>query len=63
MGPDMFCYRGGFRYYLPALVRLALSRPDDRNAGPTYRSSCFTSLGTAKTIGGSVVVRLRNVVP
>ncbi len=43
--PICFVTAEGFRYYLPALVRLALSRPDDRNAGPYLSQLLFHLIG------------------
>lgn len=43
--PICFVTAEGFRYYLPPLVRLALSQPDDRNAGPYLSQLLFHLIG------------------
>jgi len=43
--PICFVTSDGFRYYLPALVRLALSPPEDRNAGPYLSQLLFHLIG------------------
>lgn len=43
--PICFVTAEGFRYYLPALVRLALSPADARNAGPYLSQLLFHLIG------------------
>ena len=43
--PICFVTTEGFRYYLPALVRLAFDTPNDQNAGPYLSQLLFHLIG------------------